>query len=635
MHKTQECQAIHLAVNYFTNGQYEKAYTILFEKLIENDDSQNINGLLSLFGYASGCENIGEFYEQKIETETTKNLLLQYPSLIQALARQKDKARWANYKRERNHAERLRFNVTAPLCKGEVLEIGCANGDLSSHISMHATNVYGIDIDPIAIELARLKCYQYGLTNVQFQLGDGGNLNLPSNQFDTVVLAEVLEHVPDPEKIVKEAVRLCKPKGTILISVPRGYMIPDHDHIHLYTKENLLSFLQKTVKPVAYEWVDEVPNQWMLLKLTLPVNDLVELPQQQEDLRTFFLPPHPLEPIEAKKVSVIVPTFNRCDYLQEALNSITKQTYKNIEIIVVNDGSTDETEKVLANFPFPLKVISKENGGKAAAINTALPYVTGEYVWIFDDDDLAFPAKLQLQIRQFERNPDVGLIHTSAIITKMEDQKPTFQGYWHAESSTYEEQVLKKFRGNYYFSPTVIVKKSSLDQAGLFDESLIRAQDYDMWFRISLLTKVLAFPIPTIFYRKHDGVRGTKDNPLKAEDLQKNLLYADQYIIKKAYKTDWDTLFPWHSASTELSPSSKIEIMLERAIYLAQYQLVNECEQDLTEALNFLESDDRSCISPKGMTVIKHIKETTYHSLEAKGQEIVGNIVAIMEERSK
>ncbi|WP_404349643.1 glycosyltransferase [Sutcliffiella horikoshii] len=633
MHKTQQRQAFSSAVSYFTNGEYEKAYAVLFEKLRECDDSNDMNGLLSLFGFASGCENIGEFYEQKIDAETTKQLLLQYPSLIQALARQKDKARWANYKRERNHAERLRFAVTAPLCKGEVLEIGCANGDLSSHIAMHATNLYGIDIDPIAIELARLKCYQYGLTNVQFQLGDGGNLNLPSNQFDTVVLAEVLEHVPDPEKIVKEAVRLCKSKGTILISVPRGYMIPDHDHINLYTKENLLSFLQKTINPVAYEWVDEVPNQWMLLKLTLP--DEVQTLQQQDDLRGFFLPPHPLEPIEAKKVSVIVPTFNRCDYLQEALNSITKQTYKNIEIIVVNDGSTDETQEMLANFPFPIKVISKENGGKAAALNTALPYVTGEYVWIFDDDDLAFPAKLQLQIRQFERNPDVGLIHTSAIITKIEDQKPIFQKYWHAESSTYEEQVLKKFRGNYYFSPTVIVKKSVLDQAGLFDESLIRAQDYDMWFRVSLLTKVLAFPIPTIFYRKHDGVRGTKENPLKAEDLQKNLLHADQYIIKKAFTNDWDTLFPWHSASTELSPSTKIEIMLERAIYLAQYQLVNECEQDLTESLNFLKSDDRSCISPKGMTVIKHIKETTYHSLEAKGQEIVRNIVAIMEERSK
>lgn len=626
MHKTEQCQAYLSAVRYFTNGEYEKAYAILFEKVKENSDCLNVNGLLSLFGYASGCETIGEFYEQNTDAKTTQNLLLQYPSLIQALAKQKDKARWSNYKRERNHAERLRFAVTAPLCKGEVLEIGCANGDLSSHIAMHATKVYGVDIDPIAIELARLKCYQYGCTNVQFQLGDGGNLNLPSSHFDTVVLAEVLEHVPDPERIVKEAVRLCKPKGTILVSVPRGYMIPDYDHINLFTKESLLSFLRRTVKPEAYEWVDEVPNQWMLIKGTLSNED--ELPQKQEDLSRFFLPPHPLEPMEAKKVSIIVPTFNRCAYLQEALNSITRQTYENIEIIVVNDGSTDHTEEMLASYPYPLKIISKENGGKASALNTALPYVTGEYVWIFDDDDVAFPAKLQLQIRQFERNPDVGLIHTSAIIMQMEDEKPTFQGYWHAEASTYEEQVLKKFRGNYYFSPTVMVKKAVLDQAGLFDENLIRAQDYDMWFRVSTLTKVAAFPIPTIFYRKHDGIRGTKENPLKAEDLQNNLLQANQYIIKKAYRTEWNSLFPWHS------DSSNIEIKLERAIYLAQYQLLDECEKDLQEALEFIESDERACISPKGMTVIKHIKETTYHSLEARGQEIVRNMIAIMEERS-
>lgn len=631
MYKAKKSSILKPSVQHFVNGEYDKAFQFLYQTLKQDTNHKETYALLSLFGYATGCKEIGEFYEQEVDPETTKQLLIEFPSLIQALSQQKDRERWTNYKRERNHAERLRFAVTAPLCKGEVLEIGCANGDLSSHIAMHATNVYGVDIDPIAIELARLKCYQYGLTNVQFQLGDGGNVNLPSKQFDTVVLAEVLEHVPDPEKIVKEAVRLCKPKGTILVSVPRGYMIPDHDHINLYTKESLLSFLQKTVKLQAYEWVDEVPNQWMLLKLTL--KDDVEPLQQREDLQGFFLPPHPLEPMEAKKVSVIVPTFNRCDYLQQALNSITQQTYENIEIIVVNDGSTDQTKEMLANYPYPLKVITKENGGKAAALNTALPYVTGEYVWIFDDDDLAFPAKLQLQVRQFERNPDVGLIHTSAIISRMEDKKPTFQGYWHAESSTYEEQVLKKFRGNYYFSPTVMVKKAVLDQAGLFDENLIRAQDYDMWFRVSTLTKVAAFPIPTIFYRKHDGIRGTKENPLKAEDLQNNLLQADQYIIKKAYTTAWDTLFPWHSAGQ--STSSIIEMKLERAIYLAQYQLVEECENDLKEALEFIESDERACISPKGMTVIKHIKEITYHSLEAKGQEIVRNMVAIMEERSK
>jgi glycosyltransferase involved in cell wall biosynthesis len=88
-------------------------------------------------------------------------------------------------------------------------------------------------------------------------------------------------------------------------------------------------------------------------------------------------------------VSVILPTFNRCGLIASSLDSLLNQSYPIAEILVVDDGSTDDTEAVVAAFGDKVRYIRRENGGKNAAINTGLRHVTGELIWIMDDDDLA------------------------------------------------------------------------------------------------------------------------------------------------------------------------------------------------------------------------------------------------------
>ena len=88
------------------------------------------------------------------------------------------------------------------------------------------------------------------------------------------------------------------------------------------------------------------------------------------------------------KFSVIIPTYNRANYVGEAVESVLQQTYQNSELIVVNDGSTDDTAEVIRRFGDQICYVEKANGGKASAVNLGLKYVTGEYVWILDDDDI-------------------------------------------------------------------------------------------------------------------------------------------------------------------------------------------------------------------------------------------------------
>jgi len=113
-----------------------------------------------------------------------------------------------------------------------------------------------------------------------------------------------------------------------------------------------------------------------------------------------------------KKVSVIIATFNRADYVRQAVDSILAQTLRDFELIVVDDGSTDGTLAVLAEYGDRIRVIATTNQGAARARNAGLSVATGEYVAFLDSDDLADPERLALQAAVLDTFPDVGLVYT-------------------------------------------------------------------------------------------------------------------------------------------------------------------------------------------------------------------------------
>ena len=201
------------------------------------------------------------------------------------------------------------------------------------------------------------------------------------------------------------------------------------------------------------------------------------------------------------KVSICIPTYNRKDYLRQTLDSIFAQTYKDYEVIVVDDGSTDGTKDMLDHFGYKLHYHWQANAGAAAARNALIRLAKGEFIAFIDSDDLFLPNAVERLLRAIENksgnviaySPYLRIDKNGKIIGK---SRPEFhsdcitaQLFQHVFVHTLGSMFLKKF----------------LEDAGGFDESLLVAEDYDLWLRLSLKHRFVGLPEPTAKRRRHSG----------------------------------------------------------------------------------------------------------------------------------
>ena len=185
------------------------------------------------------------------------------------------------------------------------------------------------------------------------------------------------------------------------------------------------------------------------------------------------------------KVSVIIPTYNRAHLIGKAIKSVLNQTYQDFEIIVVDDGSTDNTEEIVKSFTdFKIHYIChKHNRGASSTRDIGIKASRGEYIAFLDSDDEWLPEKLNKQMKIFEsESSEVGVVYTRDYYVDEKDKKvkkvhiPRKEGYIY-ENLLRAEDVI-------YIS-TVLVKNECFKKVGLFDEDLPASEDYDMWFRIA------------------------------------------------------------------------------------------------------------------------------------------------------
>lgn len=182
-------------------------------------------------------------------------------------------------------------------------------------------------------------------------------------------------------------------------------------------------------------------------------------------------------------VSVIIPTHNRAHLVGRAIKSVLAQTYKNFEFIIVDDASTDNTEKVIKGFNDERirYVCHKKNKGAAATRNTGIKMARGTYIAHVDDDDEWLSTKLDKQVKRFkEVSAKVGLIY-SGLEVKGSDGKVIRKYYPEFRGKVKTRLLLGTILG----SPTPLIRKECFKKVGLFDESLKSCQDWDMWKRIS------------------------------------------------------------------------------------------------------------------------------------------------------
>jgi glycosyltransferase involved in cell wall biosynthesis len=237
-----------------------------------------------------------------------------------------------------------------------------------------------------------------------------------------------------------------------------------------------------------------------------------------------------LAPVADVQVSVILPTYNRAHFLHAAVTSVLSQNITGFELIVVDDGSKDNTQAVMGTFSDPrLVLITQKNGGRSQARNRALSQAKGKLIAFLDSDDLYLPGKLALQIEYMNAHPDVGMIYTSAYCIDHAGN-PLPENYV-ASVSGWIYKSIAFFRPVTITLPTVMLRRELFDVAGSFDENMHRFEDTDMWRRLSKVTQIHALPTFTCSLRTHD------DNSLLAQNPVK-IIEALQYYSSKIIAED-------------------------------------------------------------------------------------------------
>ncbi len=202
-------------------------------------------------------------------------------------------------------------------------------------------------------------------------------------------------------------------------------------------------------------------------------------------------------------VSVVIPVYNDEKYIRESVKSALNQDYENLEIIVVDDGSSDFTPKILKKFGERIHYIRQENRGTAAALNKGIRRAKGQLIAWLSSDDLFLPKKIKLQVEKFLDNPFFDLIYTDWIMIDSLGQEVKTV---HCTPPSPEHFVIKMLDNNFINGSSVLIRRECFDNVGYFDETLLADSDGDMWFRmLKYGCHFSHIPIPLVKYRWHSG----------------------------------------------------------------------------------------------------------------------------------
>ncbi|MDD2505650.1 MAG: glycosyltransferase family 2 protein [Bacilli bacterium] len=232
------------------------------------------------------------------------------------------------------------------------------------------------------------------------------------------------------------------------------------------------------------------------------------------------------------KISVVIITYNREEYLRKAIDSVLLQDFKDLEIIVVDDGSTDNTSSLIDSYKEKGVVIkykkNDQNLGIVKSRNIALSLSSGEYMAILDSDDFWLDnGKLRKQFDFLESNKDYGVCGSMAQIININGNNT---GDYILVSS--DRAIRKKILlSNQFIHSSVLIRMSILNEVGLYEDYLV-GEDYDLFLKIGLVAKLYNIPEKMIAYRKHsDGITWKKKSVAAKEHLRIIKKYKGKYPL--------------------------------------------------------------------------------------------------------
>ncbi len=202
------------------------------------------------------------------------------------------------------------------------------------------------------------------------------------------------------------------------------------------------------------------------------------------------------------KISIIIPVYNGANYLREAIDSALAQTYKNIEVIVVNDGSTDngKTEEVAKSYGYKLRYYHKDNGGVASALNFGIREMQGDYFSWLSHDDVYYPNKIETQINYLKNEDKNVILYSDYDIIDSESNYIRTDHIRHIEPHDFRQALII---GHPIHGCTALVPKACFKKTGYFSENLKVVQDYDLWFRMATNCTFKHIPEVLIKWRIH------------------------------------------------------------------------------------------------------------------------------------
>jgi len=273
-------------------------------------------------------------------------------------------------------------------------------------------------------------------------------------------------------------------------------------------------------------------------------------------------------------VTAAIPTYNRARYIAGALESVLAQTFGDYEVVVVDDGSTDDTERVLEPYRERIRYVRQPNAGRSAARNRCIREARGRFVSFLDSDDRWLPHKLESHVRALESRPRVGMVHGHVdVIDEQDRPRDDLTAYhhrlWshaHRDGVTYAGYILECR----CFSSATTFRRDVFDRIGLYDESLA-LDDYELYLRVALDFEIEFREESVALYRYH----GENMNPRELTLGQ--IQGAEKHLRLLAQRPD--------VADRELA-SRNLHAMLARS-----YNVLGDQRRARTHALRALRAD--------------------------------------------
>lgn len=204
-----------------------------------------------------------------------------------------------------------------------------------------------------------------------------------------------------------------------------------------------------------------------------------------------------------RHVSVIIPSYNHATYIRQCVDSVLGQTCRDLEVIVVDDGSSDGSLEILQSYGDAITLIYQDNRGTQAARNAAIAASSGELIAILDSDDYWLPHKLAAQVALFDRRPELGLVYAFADTVNPAGERTNVG--WHLGAPVIHPYgaLAQLLLGCYIPALTATFRRTCIEDVGSFDENLLGSGDWDLWIRIAARYPIACVEQPLAHYRIH------------------------------------------------------------------------------------------------------------------------------------